>query len=271
MSSQDFAPPARPNASPNRSFPGARAIGALILREMATSYGRSPGGYIWAILEPVAGIALLTIVFSGFLRSPGLGVSFPIFYATGMMPFMMYMGTQGKVASALKYSKPLLAYPTVTFVDAILGRFILDVMTKLLVSYIVFGGIMIAFETRTIPDYPLILEAFALAALLGAGIGTLNCFLFTRFPLFQQAWGILTRPLFILSCIFYLYDTVAEPFRSYLWYNPLIHIVGLMRKGFYPTYDATYVSRFYVLTISLVCLAVGMLLLRRFHTDLMHR
>jgi capsular polysaccharide transport system permease protein len=33
-----------------------RTIVALIMREMATSYGRSPGGYIWAIAEPVAGI-----------------------------------------------------------------------------------------------------------------------------------------------------------------------------------------------------------------------
>ena len=27
---------------------------------MGTTYGRSPGGYLWAILEPVAGIALLS-------------------------------------------------------------------------------------------------------------------------------------------------------------------------------------------------------------------
>ena len=271
MSSEDFAPPARPTTATKRSFPGARAIGALILREMATSYGRSPGGYLWAVLKPIGGIAVMTVVFSAFLRSPGLGENFPIFYATGMLPFVMYVGLQGKIASALNFSKPLLAYPTVTFVDAIFGRFILDVMTQLLVSYIIFGGIMLIYETRTTLDFPLIFESFALAALLGLGLGTLTCYAFTRFPLAQRAWGIITRPLFIISCIFYLFDTIPEPYRSYLWYNPLVHVVGLMREGFYPEYDAYYVSRIYVLGISLVSLALGLLLLRRYHAELMHR
>ncbi|MCP4240181.1 MAG: ABC transporter permease, partial [bacterium] len=173
--------------------------------------------------------------------------------------------------SALNFSKPLLAYPTVTFVDAIFGRFILDVMTQLLVSYIIFGGIMLIYETRTTLDFPLIFESFALAALLGLGLGTLTCYAFTRFPLAQRAWGIITRPLFIISCIFYLFDTIPEPYRSYLWYNPLVHVVGLMREGFYPEYDAYYVSRIYVLGISLVSLALGLLLLRRYHAELMHR
>lgn len=271
MSSEDFPPPARPTAATRRSLPGARTVGALVLREMATSYGRSPGGYIWAILEPIGGIIVLTLVFSAFLRSPGLGVNFPIFYATGMLPFAMYAGVQGKIASALNYSKALLSYPTVTFVDAILGRFILDVMTQLLVAYLIFGGILIIYETRTTLDYPVILESFALAALLGLGLGTLTCYVFTRFPLAQRAWGIATRPLFLISCVFYTYDTIPEPYRGYLWYNPLVHVVGLMRRGFYGEYDATYVSKTYVLTVALVSLVLGLILLRRNYADLLTR
>ncbi|NDW01329.1 ABC transporter permease [Salipiger sp. PrR002] len=271
MSSTDFAPPATPTISGKRSFPSARAVAALILREMATGYGRSPGGYIWAILEPVGGIVMLSLAFSAIMRAPALGISFPMFYATGMMPFLMYTDLQGKIASALNFSKPLLAYPTVTFIDAILGRFILEVMTKLLVSYIVFGGIMILYDTRVTLDFPKIFESFALAAFLGLGLGTLMCYVFTRFPLFQKAWGIATKPLFIISCIFFLYQTIPEPYQGYLWYNPLVHIVGLMREGFYPTYDATYVSYTYVLSISGISLTLGLLLLKRFHADILTR
>lgn len=271
MSSQDFAPPVRPSVSARRSFPGTRSVAALILREMATSYGRSPGGYIWAILEPIGGIVMLSLAFSAFLRNPSLGVSFPMFYATGMLPFIMYSELQGKIASALNFSKPLLAYPTVTFLDAILARFILGVMTKLLVSYIVVGGIMLLYETRVTLDFPRIFESFGLAALLGLGLGTLTCYLFTRFPLAQQAWGIVTKPLFLVSGVFYLYETIPDPYQSYLWYNPLVHVVGLMRVGFYPTYDASYASPVYVLSIALVSLVAGLLLLWRYHADILNR
>ncbi|MBE9640240.1 ABC transporter permease [Salipiger pacificus] len=263
--------PAPETVSGRRSFPGPRSVAALILREMATSYGRSPGGYIWAILEPIGGIVMLSLAFSAFLRSPALGVNFPMFYATGMLPFVMYTELQGKIASSLNFSKPLLAYPTVTFLDAIAGRFILGVMTKLLVSYIIFGGIMLLYDTRVTLDFLHIFQSFALAALLGLGLGTLTCYVFTRFPMAQQAWGIVTRPLFLVSGIFYLFETIPHLYQGYLWYNPLVHVIGIMRKGFYPTYDANYASPVYVLSIALISLTLGLLLLWRYHAEILNR
>lgn len=271
MTSQTGMPPAQRPRAARRAFPGIRAVIALILREMSTSYGRSPGGYLWAVLEPVGAIALLSAVFAAGFRAPALGISFPIYFATGMLPFQMFAGIHGKVAGALNYSRPLLAYPTVTFVDALLARFILDMMTKLLIGYLVLAGCMILFETRVTPNLPIIIVDYAVSAFLGLGIGTLNCFLFMRFNLWQRAWSILMRPMFIISGVLFLYDTIPQPYRDYLWYNPLVHVVGLMRRGFYPTYDANYVSLPYVIGIALICLAVGLLLLRRYHQELLSR
>lgn len=242
---------------------------ALMLREMATSYGRSPGGYIWAILEPVAGIALLSAIFSAVFNNPPLGISFPVFYATGMLPFMMFTDIQGKIATSLMYSKQLLTYPTVTFVDAILARFFLNMITQLLVAYIIYSLCLMIFETRVTLDLPVLFLGFVLAAFLGLGIGTLNAYLFTRFQVMQRVWSILMRPMFIISGIFILFETVPQPYQDWLWYNPLVHIIGLIRSGFYGTYNASYVSVPYLLGISLGCLAMGLLLLRRHHQDLL--
>ena len=270
MPADSFAPPARPRRHKAR-FGSMRAIMALILREMATSYGRSPGGYLWAIVEPAAGIAVLSLVFSALVRSPALGISFPMFYATGMLPFLLYTSVQGKVAGGLTYSRPLLAYPTVTYLDSLLARFILEVMTKLLVGYVVFTAIMLLFETRVNLDFLIIIEAYALAALLALGLGTLNCFLFTRLPIYQRAWTIVNMPLFILSGIFFTYEMIPAPYRDYLWFNPLIHITGLMRMGFYSTYRPDHISVAYVTGVSLACLAMGLLLLRRYHRELLNQ
>ena len=254
-----------------RRFGSARAISALILREMATSYGRSPGGYIWAVLEPAAGIALLSLVFAAAFRTPSLGVSFPMFYATGVLPFIMFADVQGKIAQSLMFSKQLLTYPTVTFVDAMVARFILNVMTQLIVGYIILAGCMLIFETRVTPDLAIIVQAYALAALLSLGIGILNCFLFSRFAVMQRAWSIIMRPMFIISCIFFTFESVPQQYQTFLWYNPLVHIIGLMRRGFYSTYDATYVSVPYLVGLSLVCMVAGMIFLRRYHRDILHR
>ena len=86
------AAPAIPRAQPprRRRAAGARAVAALILREMATTYGRSPGGYLWALLDPIAGLLVMTLIFTVMVQSPPLGESFALFYATGFLPFTIY-------------------------------------------------------------------------------------------------------------------------------------------------------------------------------------
>jgi capsular polysaccharide transport system permease protein len=143
-------------------------------------------------------------------------------------------------------------------------------LTELMVAYLVFTGILLIFETRVLIDIPVIAEALMLAGALALGVGTLNCFLFTRFPIWQQAWSILMRPMFIISCVFMVYNNMPEFLREWLWFNPLVHIVGLMRRGFYSSYDAPYVSVGYVLGFSAVCLVMGLIFLRRYQYELLH-
>ena len=56
--------------STKRSFASMRTISALVLREMSTRYGRTPGGYIWSLLEPIAAILFLSLGFSLVIRTP---------------------------------------------------------------------------------------------------------------------------------------------------------------------------------------------------------
>lgn len=265
-------PKAAPAASrPKRPFASLRSIAALVLREMSTTYGRSPGGYLWAILEPVAGIAILSIIFSLGFRNPSLGTNFALFYATGLVPLVFFNTISARVGMAVLYSRQLLAYPSVTFLDAILARFLLNALTQVMVAYVIFAGILLVFDVRVILNFPAIAASMAMASALALGIGTLNCFLFIRFPVWQQVWAIVTRPLFLISCVFMLFDQIPSWARDWLWYNPIIHAVGMMRHGFYSTYHATYVSVTYVMGVSLVCGAAGLLLLYRHQYDLLER
>ena len=229
--------PARPQR-PARRWRFFRSVGALMLREMSTTYGRSPGGYLWALIEPIGAIALLSFVFSFVLRSPGLGNNFPLFYATGYLTFQLYISLSGLVAAAIRYSRAFLAYPAVTFTDALVARFVLNAMTNLLVMVIVIG------------------------------VGTMNCFLFTRFPVWQRVWGILNRPMFLISGVFFIPEMVPAQFREWMMLNPVAHGVSEMRRGFYATYDAVYVVPSYPCLVALVLTLFGLLFLLRYHKDI---
>jgi capsular polysaccharide transport system permease protein len=252
-------------------FVTLRTIAALILREMSATYGRAPGGYVWVVLEPVLGIALLSALFSLGFRSPKLGDNFAIFYATGLLPFFMFNDVSNKMAQSVNYSKALLGYPRVTFVDAMLARLTLSVLTQLLVSFIIITGIRMMWDTRTTLELDRILLAYGMTICLGVGIGTLNCFLMTMFPLWQRTWSIITRPLFLLSGIIILYESIPEPYNNIVWYNPLIHIVSESRSGYYVGYEAVFVSPTYVFSVSLITALLGLVFLFRYHRDMLER
>lgn len=247
-----------------RRWRTSRTILALMLREMATTYGRSAMGYLWAIVEPVAALALLSVVFSLFLRSPALGTNFPLFFASGFLVFNIYASVGNSIAQAVQFSRPLLEYPAVTPLDAILARFLLNYLTHLMVISIILIGIVLIYDLRMVMDLQRLLLALALAGVFALGIGTFNCYLFVAFPSYVHVWAILNRPMFLISGVLFLFDSVPQPFRDMLWYNPLVHIVGLMRSGVYATYDASYVSVAYVVGLSLLLLLAGLYMQYRF-------
>lgn len=254
----------------SRSSP-IRNILALMLREMSTRYGRTPGGYIWSILEPFAAILFLSIGFSLLLRSPSLGTSFLLFYASGYVVFNMYLTLSGPISQAINFSKPLLKFPAVNWFHALAARFILNSLTGILISVLLFTFILNIVENRTVLDLGPIIEAFALVMILGLGVGTLNCALIGLFPVWGVVWNIVTRPLFLASGIIYIYEDLPSLAQDILWYNPLIHITGLARVGFYSTYSPTYINVTYVALVSLVLLALGLLLTGRHNREILNR
>ncbi|MDJ0825033.1 MAG: ABC transporter permease [Rhodobacter sp.] len=258
-----------PQGRPNRRFQNLRTITALILREMSSTYGRSPGGYVWAVLEPVAIVLILAVAFSFLLRSPSLGTSFVLFYATGLMPFRMYQEIHQVTASAIRYSKALLVYPAVSFLDALLARFILAVLTQLTVTYLIFAGILVTLDLRVALEFGPILLAFSAAALLGFGIGSVNCLLFELFPIWKSLWTAASRPLLLLSAIIYIYEDLPRFAQNILWYNPLVHLTGLTRTGFYSYYEPDYISMAFVFAIALISLFFGLMLLRRHYRKIL--
>jgi capsular polysaccharide transport system permease protein len=245
-----------------RRLSAIRAISALIIREIATSYGRTPGGYLWAIAEPVAAVALLAAIFSFAFDSPPLGRDFALFYASGYLPFAIYSDLAQKIGVALRYSRPLMTYPAVTWLDALLARFVLNLMTHALVVGLVLVG-MLGLSGHMIADAPLCLVAVGLAAALGLGLGTLNAYLFERWPIWERLWAILNRPTFLISGVLFLPDAIPPPFRDWLWFNPLIHVITTARAGLYEGYAPEGWMPLFPLAFAMVPFVLGLLLLRR--------
>ncbi len=252
-------------------FPALRTIAALMLREMSTTYGRSAGGYIWAILQPIGMIMMLSLIFSLVVRKPSLGTNFVLFYATGYLPFAFFGDLSGKIAASLRYSRALLAYPSVTWVDAVLSRFILNFTTGAAVFCIVITGILMVIESRTVLTLMNVINGIGICALMGTGVGLCNAVLTGLWVTWGNIWSILTRPLFLASGVIFLYEDMPSVAQSILWWNPLVHGTALSRAGFYPTYQASFTSLVYCYGLALVLIALGLIFMRATYKTVLER
>lgn len=93
----------------------------------------------------------------------------------------------------------------------------------------------------------------------------MNCLLNGVVQIWSSIWSIVTAPLFFASGVFFLYEDMPEFAQDILWWNPILHAVGEMRRGFYPTYEASYVSLSYGYGLSAMLILLGLIFLRRHH------
>ena len=245
-----------------------RILFALMMREMSTRFGRSAGGFAWAFLEPVGYIALLSLVFVMLSRAPPLGQSFPLFFAAGFLPFYIFRTISGMTATSIRFNQALLTYPNVTPMDTAWARFGLQFLTSTLITIVILAALL-AWQGDWYALRPIyLIQAVLLAAVLGLGIGMLNAVLFSFSSTWERIYGILTQPLFIVSGIFYLVDLLPPEVRDPLHWNPVVHLVAIMRKGVFASYEAPQANPLYVFAIAAFCLVPGLFFLRAFRVRL---
>lgn len=237
-----------------------RVVGALLVRETTTRFGSKPGGYVWALLDPSAHIFLLVSIFQAIAHSPALGTSFALFFATGYIAFQFYQAMSAYLNSAVRANRALLSYPGVAPIDTIVARCILQAGTTALVATIVLGTILTIARLHFSISWPPIFHAILNASLLGIGIGMMNNVLFVKFPAYEQIFNIVNRPLFLVSGVFFLVDSIPHPYQSVVLLNPLAHIIMIFRTGFYPEYRAIGADLEYLYLLSFLTFFVGMLI-----------
>lgn len=254
-----------------RRFRTLRVVAALIMRETGSRESTTSLGFLWTFIEPIAQTILLTVFFSLMMRKPALGTNFELFYITGVGTFQVFSQTQGKVASAIRFSRPLLGFPAVTVIDALLARFLLGLFTSTVTFFLLFEGAMAYYQLRDQPNYALVLLSLTMAASVGLGVGTMNAVLFLASPVYESFYHIISRPLSIASGSMFLISTLPANIFQYLWWNPLVHTLGEMRHAVYPAYDASYINIGYAFLFAAICFTVGLIGLHRYVFDALER
>lgn len=238
----------------------SRVISALMLRETKTRYGEHKLGFLWAIIEPLIMVAVFVGIFSSIRSdSPG-GMPLVPFMLSGIVPFTLFRDTMGQMQGAIGLNRMLFAFPQVTTFDVIIARGLLEILLLGGVFILLLVGIHFAGYPINI-ERPLgVLAACLLLGMMGIGLGFVFASISPIMPSMRQiSSAVLGRPLFLSSGIFFIAETVPGGVREYLLYNPLMHILELLRSAFFYEFESPYGDWTYATTWSVCTLAFGLL------------
>ena len=238
-----------------------RVIYALILRETKTRYGEHKLGFLWAVIEPLIMVAIFVAIFAT-IRSRSAGGGMPVvpFMLTGIVPFTLFRSTMTQMQGAIALNRMLFAFPQVTTFDVIFARGILEVLLLGGVFVMLLFGMHIAGYEIWV-ERPLgVLAACSLLALMGLGFGFIFASLSPFIPSMKQiSSAVMGRPLFLSSGVFFIAEDIPAKIREYLLYNPILHILELLRSTFFQEFESAYGSWSYATTWALCTFGFGLL------------
>lgn len=235
-----------------------RVIGALIMREVRTTFGSSVMGYVWAILTPTVGVAIMVVIFSAIGRVAPFGTSLALFFSTGLLTLEMFRKLSSSLMNVLNANKGLLTYPPITETDVILARFLVVFLTYIVIMMLFYGTLVWTGRAELPANWHALFMGIAAVALLGLGFGMLNMFILMRWYAWRHVERILTRPLLIISGVFYVPSQLPSEAIAIVKWNPVLHGIEWVRNGYYPNYDSAVLDKTYMLSVIACLLLVGL-------------
>jgi len=238
----------------------SRVIYALMLRETKTRYGEHKLGFLWAILEPLLMVAIFVGIFSTIRSGNPGGMPMVQFMLVGIVPFTLFRDTMSQMQGAIALNRMLFAFPQVTTFDVIIARGLLEVLLMGGVFLLLLAGIHIAGFPINV-ERPLgVLAACGLLGMMGMGLGFIFASISPIMPSMKQISSqVFGRPLFLGSGIFFIAESVPAQVRDYLLYNPLMHMLELLRSAFFYEFESAYGDWTYATTWAVCTLAFGLL------------
>lgn len=234
-------------------------IGAVIMRELHTRYGRENIGYLWLIAEPLMLGTIISVLHGGGHDN---GINPVAFTVTGYCNFIMFRGIVNRAEGSLQANLPLLYHRMVTVFDITTGRALLEAAGTIS-AFGILLTFCVALGYTDLPERPIYLAAgiglifwfsFALSMIIAGGTHE-HSFL-------ERMIHPFTYFMIPLSGAFYMVEWIPEKYRYYLMFNPLPHCFEIIRYGVFRSATLDYVDFEYVTACCAILTLFGLLALR---------
>ena len=237
------------------------SIRALFLRELQTRFGHYRIGYLWAFLEPALNVIFMLILFGAIMKRTLPGIDYTVFLLNGILPFFVFMRSATQSLSAIQSNQGLLSYRSVKPIDTVIARTTLETLLYffcylILTLIIIWFGLSISFS-----QIPLLLFLWLILYIFSIGFSCIMMVIGEFLPEVGKLIGAVFIVVYFMSGAMIPLHIVPEKYLVFFLWNPIAHLLELMRASVAPTYSILHgVSLSYVLMSTLTVVFLGLLL-----------
>jgi ABC-type polysaccharide/polyol phosphate export permease len=203
----------------------------LLIRNLKVRYQRSALGFLWALLNPLATIAILVTVFSYIIR---IGVpDYWAFLVSGYFAWVFLLHTVTSASAVItdhSYLARGASFPTEILVFAAAGARLIEFAIELVLVM----AVLAVFHHGGVPaSFVLLPVLVAILTLLVLGLALPVASLAVFFHDVQHALPVALGMLAYVSPIFYPITLIPERVRDLFLLNPVAIVVSLFQGVLY--------------------------------------
>ena len=241
-----------------------RVIGALLMREIITRYGRNNIGFLWLFVEPLLMTLIMVLMWKFFKVNNISTLNIVAFTITGYPMMMMWRNASNRAIGSISANMSLLYHRNVRVLDTIFARMLLEIAGAT-IAQIAIMSVLIAVRWIEMPaDIFYMLLAWLLMAMFAIGLGLIICSVAFHFEPFGKVWGTISFVMMPLSGVFFFVHNLPQQLQHYVLMLPMVHGTEMFRAGYFGSSVTTYGNPWFILLCNLVLLLLGLAMVTKF-------
>ena len=191
-----------------------RVLGALLMREIITRYGRNNIGFLWLFVEPLLMTLVMVLMWKFFRANSVSTLNILAFTITGYPMMMMWRNASNRAMGAISANTSLLYHRNVRVLDTIFARMLLEIAGAT-IAQIAIMAVLIAVRWIEMPaDIFYMLLAWLLMAMFAVGLGLVICSIAVQFEPFSKVWSTLSFVMMPLSGVFFFVNHLPQNLKN---------------------------------------------------------
>jgi capsular polysaccharide transport system permease protein len=239
-----------------------RVVGALLIREIYTRFGREGLGFGWIVLEPLIFAVPVLLVWS-VVRDPyDHGVPMVPFLWSGYLPLLLFRHVGARMLLYIRVNAGLLYHRQVTIFDIFLARCLLEIisnLTALVATFVLFYSFGWIDVPRNLPMFYL---GYFYTIWWSAAVGLIVGGLSERTEWAEKLWSPYSYLYVFFSGFFLMAEWLPKEIRGWALLQPSLQAYEMIRAGMFGNAVRTYGDPAYTSMVLAVLTFVGLLLMR---------